>query len=694
MLRMTSVLLAAAVGITVAPAGATPAPDLLLTVDGRDSGRVFDGIGAVTNAFAERLLYDYPEPQRSQILDYLFEPGYGASLQHLKHDMGGDSGGGVATRHEPGDESFNRGTGWWLMREARKRNPNIILSLLQSSAPGWVGGYFTQANLDYIVSYLEGARRHHGLTFDYVAGVVNEPSMIGQTADWAWVKRLEKTMRERGITAKLVVGDDQVRTCCPTNLPWPAAEAMRDDPELAAAVDVIGSHYAGGSTPEYVKEFGKPIWSSEDGPWTDGWNSFVGGSHNALGSTYNLNYIDGAATSTLYWTLVSAFYDNLILPNNGLMRAAQPWSGHYRVSSPVWVTAHTTQFTRPGWRYLDRASVRLPRGGSVVTLAAPNGRDHSAIFETQRMPGGETVPTERQTVRVHTGGGGVMRVWRSTRTEWFTRQPDIRVVDGAYEITLEPDAIYSVTTTSGQRKGAAPAPPPAPFPHTYRDTFETGRLEQQPRYLAQQGGSYELTPCAGGRGGRCVEQVVGRRPLQWMPSFPITFLGDERGWSDVSVSTRVLHREPGTAEVWARLGNWGAGPDLDVPILPDGYYLSLTRTGDWELGHTTDGERHRLAAGHTELAVGRWHTIEITARGSRIGAVIDGTEVGHATDSTYTSGRAGIGTGWNRAQFDDLAVAGRHVLNGPFIAPSVLNGPFSTSVRAWAAGDSGDAEQA
>lgn len=649
--------LAIAAGAVSAPA---PAPDLLITVDGRDGGLVFEGIGAVTNAFAERLLYDYPEPQRGQILDYLFKPGYGASLQHLKHDMGGDSGGGVATTHEPGDESFNRGTGWWLMREAKKRNPRITLSLLQSSAPGWVGGYFTDANMDYVLSYLEGARRDHGLTFDYVAGVVNEPDMIGQQVDWAWVKRLKTAMRARGITAKLVVGDDQVRTCCPTNLPWPAGEAMRTDPELTAAVDVVGSHYAGGSTPDYVKEFGKPVWSSEDGPWTDGWNTFVGGSHNALGSTYNLNYIDGRMTSTLYWTLISAFYDNLILPHNGLMRAEQPWSGHYQVTSPVWVTAHTTQFTRPGWRYLDDASVRLPRGGSVVTLAAPNGRDHSAIFETQRMPGGAVVPTERQTVRVEVGGGladgGVVRVWRSTRTGFFERQQDIPVVGGAYEITLEPDAVYSVTTTTGQHKGRATVPPPAPFPHTYRDTFETGRAEQQPRFLAQQGGSYELTPCAG-RGGQCVEQVVGRRPLEWMPSFPITFLGDSRGWSDASVSARVRHREPGTVEVWARLGNWGSGPDLDVQILPDGYYLSVTQTGEWELGYSNEGVRHRLTAGHTDLAA--WDTVEITARGTRISATIDGVEVGHATDNTYATGRAGIGTGWHRAQFDDFAVVPR-----------------------------------
>ena len=55
-----------------------------VVLDGKSSGRVFDGFGGVSAGASSRLLIDYPEPQRSQILDYLFKPGYGAALQHLK----------------------------------------------------------------------------------------------------------------------------------------------------------------------------------------------------------------------------------------------------------------------------------------------------------------------------------------------------------------------------------------------------------------------------------------------------------------------------------------------------------------------------------------------------------------------------------------------------------------------------------
>src|SRR5215831_2711097 len=56
-----------------------------------DRGPVFRGIGAISGGGGNsRLLIDYPPKQRAQVLDYLFKPGYGASLQILKLEIGGD----------------------------------------------------------------------------------------------------------------------------------------------------------------------------------------------------------------------------------------------------------------------------------------------------------------------------------------------------------------------------------------------------------------------------------------------------------------------------------------------------------------------------------------------------------------------------------------------------------------------------
>ncbi|HEV2319709.1 MAG TPA: hypothetical protein VGV18_08165, partial [Verrucomicrobiae bacterium] len=87
-----------------------------IDLDPKQLGRVFDGIGAVSAGASSRLLIDYPEPERSQVLDYLFKPDYGASLQHLKVEIGGgvNSTDGTEPSFEmvSGSMNFNRGYEW------------------------------------------------------------------------------------------------------------------------------------------------------------------------------------------------------------------------------------------------------------------------------------------------------------------------------------------------------------------------------------------------------------------------------------------------------------------------------------------------------------------------------------------------------------------------------------------------------
>src|ERR1700748_361646 len=109
-------------------------------IDGSSKGKIFDGIGALSAGASSRLLVDYQEPYRSQILDYLFKPGYGAALQHLKVEIGGDvystDGSEPSHMRAPTDHDYTRGYEWWLIQEARKRNPQIILDTLPWGAPG------------------------------------------------------------------------------------------------------------------------------------------------------------------------------------------------------------------------------------------------------------------------------------------------------------------------------------------------------------------------------------------------------------------------------------------------------------------------------------------------------------------------------------------------------------------------------
>ena len=60
-----------------------------IPLDGSTIAHTFDGIGGLSAGASSRLLIDYPEPQRSEILDALFLPNYALSMQILKVEIGG-----------------------------------------------------------------------------------------------------------------------------------------------------------------------------------------------------------------------------------------------------------------------------------------------------------------------------------------------------------------------------------------------------------------------------------------------------------------------------------------------------------------------------------------------------------------------------------------------------------------------------
>lgn len=60
------------------------AAQIAVTLDGRTAAHTYEGHGALSAGASSRLLWDYAEPQRSEILDYLFKPNFGAALHMLK----------------------------------------------------------------------------------------------------------------------------------------------------------------------------------------------------------------------------------------------------------------------------------------------------------------------------------------------------------------------------------------------------------------------------------------------------------------------------------------------------------------------------------------------------------------------------------------------------------------------------------
>ena len=142
-------------------------PGQTIVVNGSRPGPVFDGIGALSGGGGNsRLLIDYPAPERTQILNYLFTPHFGASLQMLKLEIGGGgfSSDGSEPSVQPVKGALDCGAGYefWLARQALDRNPAIRLYGLQWTAPSWVraqsGGLWSTADVGYVVDWLRCAR--------------------------------------------------------------------------------------------------------------------------------------------------------------------------------------------------------------------------------------------------------------------------------------------------------------------------------------------------------------------------------------------------------------------------------------------------------------------------------------------------------------------------------------------------------
>ena len=308
-------------------------------------GHRFDGVGAISGGGAtSRLLPSYSPAVLSEVLDFLFLPDFGAALHWLKVEIGGE---GMSTEGSEAthartvaelftDPHFDRGYEWGLMVEAKKRNPAIQLYGLSWAWPGYLRTATDStpwANVSlsaqYTVAWVRGAKAVYGLDID-VLGVWNERSY---SADY--ILALRRLLDAAGFPHTGILCDDNAYSC---------AKAMLANQTLMDSVQYVGGH---GAPTADAALTGKPMWFSED------FHSKGGEAGAALwADQINTRYIQHNMTATFAWNAVDAFLRGLSYDDTGLMNARCPWSQSYEVLATIWATAHTTQFTQPGWYYL------------------------------------------------------------------------------------------------------------------------------------------------------------------------------------------------------------------------------------------------------------------------------------------------------------------------------------------------------
>ena len=674
-----------------APAAETSIQTVQLSAD--RGGKRFEGIGVVEGGGGTGvLLKDYPEPQRSQILDLMFTPKFGASISALLVEIPGDGnstqGSMPSHMHSRDDLNYRRGYMWWELREARRRNPHLSLDGAAWSAPGWLGtsgtlfeqkggdgNFWSQDTIDYYIAWLRGLRDVYRLEFDAI-GSRNEKG-----TSYGFAKAFRKGLDANGFRQVRLHGFDN----WPDDSKFGFVPDLLTDAELRNSLDIVSAHI---NAPESVvsaevqsaaNKLGKPIWNTEQHVYKAGFDGLIG-----IVEAFNENYIRSGVTRIVTWYGIAGLYTMESYPGEkeAAIRANWPWSGHYAINPSLWGYAHYGQFSEIGWQYLNGGSGDLAGGGTYVTLKSPRS-DYSIIVETKDA-------RNRQRIRFTVGRGlstKSLAVWRSDRSAQFVRQADVEVRGGGFTLTLAPDSVYSITTTRGQRKGSfGSVPAQNAFPFPYRETFD--RYAQPaiwgylPHYFADIADAFEIAHCPD-RAGMCLHQAVPVQPISWAPEWkPYTIIGDDQ-WRDYEVAADV-HLAPGEGGgIMGRINDVGSG----YGTVPKGYFLQLDSAGLLELivirgkadkkALIGDAEQQALiraqndaSAGGEKLlgstkvagvAPGQWHRLRLRFEGNMITAFVDDRPVLDVRDSLYASGMAGLlaardGDRLSTAFFDEFVI--------------------------------------
>jgi hypothetical protein len=473
---------------------------------------------------------------------------------------------------------------------------------------------------------------------------------------------------------------------------------MAGDQELDKAIDVISAHTL--PPAPGMKELGKPYWNTEQHVYKKGFDCEI-----SLIEAFNDNYINNGATKITVWYGIAGVYP--IEPYSeepAMLLARSPWSGNYQVREVLWGYAHYGQFTEVGWQYLNDGCGVLKEGGNYVTLKSP-ADDYSVIIQTKGAKAA-------QPIRFQVGNGLSQRklcVWRSNAKEQFVEQSPIDPVDGQFELTLDPDSIYSLSTTTGQQKGSFDTiPSDKPFAFPYCETFEEYKSPKDygylPRYFADIADAFELVDRPDGAG-KCIRQVVPVPTISWAPDWkPYTIIGDDK-WRDYEASADVYLNPGDSAGVMGRINNVGTG----YGFIPKGYFVQLGADGQCRLSvirgkpdpkklvgdaeqqamiraqnpDIEGGEKVLGTARIDNIGPNEWHNVKLRFEGSTISAWVDGKSVLSANDPLYPAGMVGLMAGGEKTKlstpyFDNLTIK---ALGAPAPQPTPADANFTPVYR-------------
>ncbi len=645
----------------------------------------YRGIGMVSGNNSSRLLLDYKaqHPDRyRELLEYMFTP-KGLNISHYKLEMGSDinSSSGTEpclkrTEHENADAT--RGAGYQLASDAKKINPELTIDMLWWSEPRWV----TDAEDVYSARYkwyresLISAYDTYGLKFDYVSANRNERAVDGE-----WIKYLSNALKNDTDAPydfskiKIVAADEENA--------WWIADNMLADPELMDAVDIVGSHYTSFATEKVIElceKNGKEIWFTEASApmaYAKGASRFDGSGLTGINGMLDIAtrlitmYPEGRMTLHEFQPVISAYYDGVTYCHKHLIRADEPWSGHYELDSGYFMCLHFSKFFKKGWAFVESACRGDGKKGgdghavvdavySYMTAADSETGDYSCVIvNTTDSPITYDIAVselKKASSPVHlwetkgpTGGAYDENYFKHIRTIIPQKQGE----DDCYSVTLEPYSMITLSTLEIDEPCRISGTESAVMPLPYCDDFsysdkEEGFLSSRggaPLYTTDQGGAFEVVTLSDGK--PALMQKITPATLAdewgWTPP-PTTNFGDDR-WYNYSISADVLLEE-GSDDNYIGIGLRYFGPS--------GWVLKLYPE-KWEL------IRRDTVVDSGGITVKGWNNLRLAAECNKISAFINGKRVScidAAEEHTalVTAGRAALYSDYKHNCFRKLKI--------------------------------------
>jgi glucuronoarabinoxylan endo-1,4-beta-xylanase len=427
------------------------------TVDWSRTAQEIDGFGASAAFHMAGDLMDFPEPQRTEILDILFSPSKGAGLSIERNFVGdGGSWGSKTNGPSPSIEPQEGVWNWtgdedeiWIMREAGKRGCTRYMSTVWSP-PAWmktnnnvIGGHLRpdkyQAFAEYLSMYVRGYKEHHNIDI-YAISLANEPDVTVRYSSCYWtgkefhefLKVLIPVFERDKITAKVIVGEHSAWT------ENPVLESLEDS-VTAARIDIVGVHayhtadrdpfppisQRVGPLVETLKQK-KKIWQTEAANLGRNYPDIRDGIYWA--KILHTHVAENSANGWLYWWSVSPYN------GGGSLVHMDTKTNTYTVDKRLYTIGNYSRFVKPGY-FRVQTNSELMAG---VLVSAYKSEPESKLVVVVIN---ENVIARDLELRLNGVNATSATPWRTSQTEDLASLPELRIADNTLKAILAPGSV-------------------------------------------------------------------------------------------------------------------------------------------------------------------------------------------------------------------------------------------------------------